>query len=473
MSIEQPYDLIVIGGGSAGLTAAGFGVDMGARVALVEKYRLGGECTWTGCVPSKSLVKVAKVAHLMRTADRFGLTPVDLKVNLKAAMDRVRGVVNAVYQDETPDALRADGVHVFLGAARFLDPHTLAVGETRLNARHVLIATGGHPVIPPVEGLDGVDCMTYETIWDLDILPDHLLVVGGGPIGCEIAQAFRRFGAGVTLLTSRDRVLPRDEPEASQLVGEVLEREGVDVRTNCRVTKAWQDDEGIHVMSGDEEVVGDRVFVAVGRRPNVAGLGLEEAGVAYTDRGIQVDERLHTSQKHIYAAGDCIGRHQFTHYAGWQAVVAARNALLPGSSKGIPQQVPWATFTDPEVAHAGLTEQEAREQHGDDVSVLSWPMARVDRARAEGDTEGFLKLIYRSNGAVVGATAVAERAGEMIQEWILAVDLGVKIADLSSVIHVYPTYATANWQASAEIRMEQMLEGASGRILRRLARFGG
>jgi pyruvate/2-oxoglutarate dehydrogenase complex dihydrolipoamide dehydrogenase (E3) component len=360
--MPKPYDIVIIGAGSTGLTAADFAIQLGARVALVEKDRTGGECTWTGCVPSKTLLKAARVAHHMRTAGRYGLPHVEPAVDLKSVMAHVWAVVNEVYHEESPDALHAAGIDVFLDAAQFLDPHTVATGEETLSARHVLIATGAHPFLPPVGGLESVDCLTYETIWDLQVLPKRLLVLGAGPIGCEMAQAFRRFGAQVTLLSSRDRVLPRDDPAASRVLAQVFEAEGVDVRANARAERAWQDKDGIHLLAGGDELMGDALFVAAGRRPNVAGLGLEEAGVSYSDEGIQVDENPRTSARHIYAAGDCIGRHQFTHYAGWQAVIAVRNALLPGASKGIPEQVPWTTFTDPEVAHAGLTEAQARTQ---------------------------------------------------------------------------------------------------------------
>jgi pyruvate/2-oxoglutarate dehydrogenase complex dihydrolipoamide dehydrogenase (E3) component len=471
--MSDPYDLVIIGGGSVGLTAAGFAIQLGARVALLEKHRLGGECTWTGCVPSKTLLKAAKVAHQMRTADHYGLTPVEPEVDLKSVMAQVEGVVAGVYHEESPDALRADGIDVFLGAARFLDPHTLSSGETTLTTRHVLIATGAHAFIPAVAGLDDVDCLTYETIWDLEVLPRHLLVVGAGPLGCEMAQAFRRLGAGVTLATSRDRVLPRDDPAASRVLGGVLGAEGINLRYNARAERAWQDDNGIHLVAGGDELVGDALLVAAGRRPNVGGLDLDRASVAYSAEGIQVDDHLRTSQRHIYAAGDCIGRHQFTHYAGWQAVIAVRNALLLGASKGIPERVPWTTFTDPEVAHVGLTEVQARARFGDEVKTYEWPMERVDRARTERDTAGFIKLIHKRDGTLLGATIVAGQAGEMIHEWITALDHGLKVGDLADVIHVYPTYSTGSWQAAAAIRVEQLLSGTSGWVVRTLARLMG
>jgi len=469
--MNETYDLVIIGGGSAGLTAASFAVQLGVRVALVEGHRLGGDCTWTGCVPSKTLLRAAKVAHEMRTASRYGLPPADPQVDLRAVMTHVRAVVASVYQEESPEALRANGIDVFLDNARFLDPHTLAAGQTTLTARHILIATGAHPSVPPIAGLDAVNYLTYESIWDLDRLPQHLLVVGAGPVGCEMAQAFRRLGARVTLIVSSDRVLPREEPAASRALGEAFEAEGINLRYHARAKRIWQDEAGIYLVAGDDEMAGDALLIAAGRRPNVDGLDLEKAGVAHSASGIQVNDDLRTSQRHIYAAGDCIGGPQFTHYAGWQAFMAVRNALLPGASKGITDQVPWTTFTDPEVAHAGLTEAQARDRFGDSVAVSEWPMNRVDRAVTDGRTAGFIKLVHKTDGHLLGATIVAERAGEMIHEWILAFDSGLKVGDLSRAIHVYPTYSIASMQLSAAFRTAQLLDGTSGRVVRALARL--
>ena len=470
--MSESYDLIIVGGGSAGLTAAGLAVQLEARVALVEKDRIGGDCTWTGCVPSKTLLKAARVAHEMRTANRYGLPAIGLEVDLmEGVMHHVRDVVAEVYHGESPDALRADGIDVILGPARFLDPHTLAIGETTLTARRFLIATGAHPVAPPIAGIEEVDYLTYQSLWNLDSQPSHLLVVGGGPVGCEMSQAFGRLGSRVTLIQSRPRLLPRDEPEASRVLAQVFESEGIDVRLGARVERAWQDEDGIHLLAGDEEVVGDTLLMATGRRPNLEGLDLERAGVTYGQDGIQVDDQLRTSQRHIYAAGDCTGGYQFTHYAGWQAFMAARNALLPGTSRGISDRVPWTTFTDPEVAHVGLTEPQARDRFGDDVMTCEWPMERVDRARTEGDTTGFLKLVHQKDGTLLGTTIVAARAGEMLHEWILALDQGLKVGDVAQAIHVYPTYATASMQAAAAIRVGQLLSGTSGRVVRGLARL--
>ncbi len=326
--MNETYDLAVIGGGSAGLTAVSFAVQLGARVALVEKNHIGGDCTWYGCVPSKTLLKTAKVAHQMRTAESYGLTPVEPKVDLKSVMGHVRSVIDTIYQHESPEALRAQGIDVFLDSACFIDHYTLSVGSEKITAHNILLATGAYPFIPPISGLDSVDYLTYENIWGLEILPEHLLVLGGGPIGCEMAQAFRRLGAQVTLVEGESRLLPREEMEASQLLAEVFEGEGLKLRLDAKAERVWQDEKGIHIKAGSTEILGDALLVAIGRRPSVD---------------------------------------QFTHYAGWQAFMAVRHALLPGASKGVAEHGPWATFTDPEIAHVGLTEPQARDKFGDAV----------------------------------------------------------------------------------------------------------
>ena len=468
--MDKTYDLIVIGGGSAGLSAVGFGLEMGASTALIERNRVGGDCTWTGCVPSKSLLKVAKVAHHMRTAGHYGIAPVEPQVDMAAVMEHVHEIVAETYAEETPEVLRDKGADVYLGEAHFLDPHTLSIDDRRLRARNVVLATGAHPFIPPIEGVDQVDYLTYESVWDLEELPGHLLVIGAGPIGSEMSQAFRRLGSRVTIVEARGRVLGRDDPVASEVMERVFRAEGIELRLNTRAERLWQDDDGVHLQADGEELVGDRVLIAVGRRPNVAGLELERAGVAYTDRGIEVDDKLRTSQGHIYAAGDSVGSYQFTHYAGFQATAAARNALLPGAWKGIRDWVPWTTFTEPEVAHAGLTEAEARERHGDDVEVTDWPMEKVDRARAEVDTQGLVHLVHQG-GKVLGVTIVAARAGELIHEWILALEGGVNVRDLTTSIHVYPTYSRSTVKAGGALLQKQFLSGRTGDLVKGLGRL--
>ena len=467
--MPENYDLIVIGGGSAGLTAARFGAQLGLKVALAEMERIGGDCTWTGCIPSKSLVKAAKIAHDMRSANCYGLNAVAPVVDLKAAMARIKAVSEEVYQGESSETLRNEGIDVFFGSTRFLDSSTVQVGDVKLAGRRFVIATGARSATPTIPGITEVNYLTYETVWGLQDFPGRLLVIGGGPIGCELGQAFQRLGSKVTLLEAGPRLLPNDEPEASGLVLDRLLEEGVDVRLGASVHRVWQQGITIHAESGGEDFRGEALLLAVGRAPRVANLGLEQAGVAYTPRGIEVDAGLQTRRKHIYAAGDCLGGYQFTHYAGWQGFMAVRNAFLPGAAKAVLGQVPWATFTDPEVARVGLSEAQARASHGDKIRVVNWPLAKVDRALTEGEPKGFVKVVYRNNGTVLGATIVAPRAAEMVQEWGLAVDKKLKIGDLANSLHIYPAYTMGNMQSAADIRVKQLLSGISGRLVRALA----
>ena len=472
--MRTQYDFLIIGGGSAGLTAADFAVRLGLRVALVEKSRPGGDCTWTGCVPSKTLLRIARTAHELRTAPQSGISAGPPKVDFPAVMSKVREVMEGIALAESAEELRSQGIDVFLGEARFLDPNTIVTADAELKARRILIATGAGPLIPPIPGLDQVGYLTYETIWDLEALPEHLLVVGGGPIGCELAQAFRRLGSRVSLVEAAPRILLQDEPEASSLILDELANEGVEFHLDAPVEKIEKNDQNssrIKLTTSQGPVSGDALLLTVGRRARLSGLELERAGVDYGPNGIKVNRSLRTSQRHIYAAGDCLGGFQFTHYAGWQGFMAVRNALLPGSTRAVLDRVPWTTFTDPEVAHVGLTEQQARDRYGHRIEVTNWPMARVDRALTDGASAGFIKLVHQPNGKLLGATVVSQRAGEMIHEWTLALDQGRKVGDLADSIHVYPTYSMANMQVSSQLRVSGLLSGASGRIIRKLVRL--
>jgi pyruvate/2-oxoglutarate dehydrogenase complex dihydrolipoamide dehydrogenase (E3) component len=419
-------------------------------------------------VPSKALLKAAKVAHEIRTASRFGINanpPVIEMANVRAYL---RQAIEQVYQFESPEELQKRGIEVIQGAGRFSDAQTIRVGTQLVRGRAFLITTGAPPRIPSIEGLRDVPFLTYEQIFDNDRLPRSMIVIGGGPIGMEMAQAYQRLGADVSLVA--DRLLPKDEPEACEVIRRVFEREGVRfVRGRAKSARKQADE--IVVATDGEEVRGDLLLIASGRQPAVAGLDLEKAGVAYSDKGISVDSRLRTNVKHIYAAGDVTGGYQFTHFAGWQAFQATRNALLPGSSSGLTDVVPWVTFTDPEVAHVGLTEEQARSKSGESVSVYRWEMARTDRAVCEDDCDGFIKLITERDGRLIGATVVNARAGETITEFIVAIKQSLKVSDLAGAIHAYPTYSTAVQQLAAEIATEHTLAGVPGRIAVRISKF--
>jgi pyruvate/2-oxoglutarate dehydrogenase complex dihydrolipoamide dehydrogenase (E3) component len=466
--LSERYDLAIIGAGSGGLTAAGFAAKLGAKVVLIEKHRIGGDCTWTGCVPSKALLKAAKVAHEVRTAVHYGIhvgTPVIDMARVRAYVQRA---IEQVYQFERPEDLTAQGIDVIQGTARFLDPHTVEVNGKPITAKSFLITTGAHPAIPPVTGLCDVPYLTYERIFDNDLLPIRMAIIGGGPIGMELAQAYQRLGSRVTLIA--ETLLPKEEPEVRDVMHRVFSREGIRI-TGQRATSARKDGTEVVVATGSEEIRCDLLLVAAGRKPSVASLHLDAAGVVYSERGIPVDSQLRTSVKHIYAAGDVTGGYQFTHFAGWQAFQATRNALLPGSSPGLTDLVPWVTFTDPEVAHIGLTEAQAREKHGDAVEVRRWDMSHTDRAVCENDKDGFLKLVMKKDGTIVGATMVAARAGEAITELILAIKNEWKASDLASTIHPYPTYSTVVQQLAAELATESALSGTTGRLATALSKL--
>jgi pyruvate/2-oxoglutarate dehydrogenase complex dihydrolipoamide dehydrogenase (E3) component len=324
--------------------------------------------------------------------------------------------------------------------------------------------------MPAIQGLQEVPYYTYETLFDAKVLPKHLLVVGNGPIGVEMAQAFLRLGSQVTLFASDQRVVARIDHDVADELGAVFAAEGMQIKYNAKVTRARRDGDTIVLTARNEEVCGDVLLVATGRKPHIAALALDRAGVVHTKHGITVDEHLQTNQKHIYACGDCTGSFQFTHYAGWQGFQAVRNALLPGAVKGVRENVPWTIFTEPEAAQAGLTEEEARKQH-DDVQVTKWPMAHVDRAQTEGDTAGFIKVIHTKKGKILGAHILAQSAGEMIHEYIMAMAQDIRLSDLASTIHVYPTFSMGTQQLAADYMIDQRLSGLSGAVLRRITHF--
>jgi pyruvate/2-oxoglutarate dehydrogenase complex dihydrolipoamide dehydrogenase (E3) component len=513
--MDETYDLVVVGAGPAGLSAALYAARIGRRVALVEKDRIGGDCTWSLCLPVRTLIKAARVAHQVRTAADYGITvrppravsaaatavagtagavpagatafidgmgpdadadtPYEVEVNLQTVLGRMRAAItDIVYGEESPAALRRQGVQLYLGRARLIDPYTVRVGENELKARRIVLTPGARPFVPSIPGLRQVRHYTYQTLWDIPALPRHLLVLGAGPTGCEMAQSFARLGARVTMVDAGDQLLARDEPDASALIADVFAREGIGLRLGYHVRRVQQSDGGIHLVSGDDEIVGDALLVTVGRTPHVTGLGLDVAGVEFGRNGIMVDDYLRTTQPHILAAGDCTGPHYPIHYAAWQGLVAARNALLPWAARGRSEVVPRTTFTDPEVAQVGLTEAQARQMHGDAVSVTTWPISRVDRALAEGETTGFVRLIYRRgrvrSGRLLGVTIVAGSAGEMIHEWVLALQGGVRLSQLTRAMHVYPTYTQGNAEIAGSVLSERLIAGGIDRVAGRLDR---
>jgi pyruvate/2-oxoglutarate dehydrogenase complex dihydrolipoamide dehydrogenase (E3) component len=432
------YDLVVLGGGTAGLVSALIAAGAGARVALIECDRTGGDCLWTGCVPSKSLIAAATLARRMRHADTVGLEPVEPTIDFTRVMEHVWGAIRTIEPEDSPERLRAAGVDVVEAEGRFAGPGRLAVGDRELPFRAAIIATGSRPHLPPIPGLAENDPLTTNTVWELRELPERLVILGGGPIGCELGQAFARLGANVMVVEMTDRLLPGEELRASELVARRLVAEGVDVR----VGHAASNVRGRHlILESGEGVAFDRILVATGRAPRTTGLGLDTVGVAVERSGaIRVDGRLRTTARGIYAAGDVTGLFPFTHVAAHHARVATANALFHTRTK-VSDTLPWVTFTDPEVARVGLTEQQARSRWGDRVLVAEFDYARLDRAITAGEAGGFAKLVAGSRGRLVGATIAAPAAGEAIAELTAWITTGAKLEAVSRTVHAYPTFA--------------------------------
>ncbi len=445
------YDLIVVGMGSAGMVAAEFAPRLGIKVACVERDRVGGDCLWTGCVPSKALLASAKAAHTMRHADVYGLTAVQPRIDTARVWARIHAIQRQLAStDDNPERFAAEGVDVLPGEARLTSPTTVRVGDDEHEARFVLLATGSRPATPPIDGLAEAGFLSSERIFELDRAPASLVMIGAGPISMELAQALVRLGVPVTVLQKGPGVLPREEPDLTARLVAKLCGEGVDLVLDVDIDRVTVQDGGLRktVHAGERSWSAEEIFVGAGRRPNVEGLGLEEVGVRVGRRGVEVDDRLRTNIKSIYAAGDVAGRYLFTHSAGYEAARAVRNMFLPGFGGGS-FLVPWCTFTDPELAHAGLTEAEARKEHGDDnVRVWRQDLSHSDRARADS-ADGEIRIVT-AKGRIVGAHALAPSAGELIGELALAIDRRLKITDLASLVHVYPTISLAIQQIASE-----------------------
>jgi len=442
------YNLLVLGAGTAGLVSAAGAAALGAKVALIEKHFLGGDCLNYGCVPSKAVIRAARVAQTVRQASDYGVHVAGgFEINFGEAMERMRRLRAGISEHDSARRFKDLGVDVFLGEGKFIDRNSVEIEGQRLTFSRAVIATGARAAHPSVSGLAEAGFLTNETVFSLTELPRRLCVIGAGPIGCEMAQAFRRLGSEVCIITDGQHILPREDRDAAAIVGKRFEQEGIKMVLGARIVKAEVVDGTKFLFfqqSGREEhVVGDEILVAVGRAPNVEGLNLEAAGVAYDRKGVKVDDRLRTTNPNIYAAGDICSRFKFTHAADAMARLALRNAFFFGRGKASALVIPWCTFTDPEIAHVGFYEDEARKR-GLDVVTHTVNLAEVDRAVLDGATEGFARVhMDGKTGRILGATLVSEHAGESISEFVLAMTRGVPLSAFSSTIHPYPTQAEA------------------------------
>ncbi len=467
-SVES-YDVLAIGGGAAGLVVAAGAAGLGARAALVERDRLGGECLWTGCIPSKALLAAARAVRDARHADRLGVRVGDVAVDFPRVMARVRQAQARLQPHDSPERFRALGVEVVAGNARFVGEGTIAVDERRIVARHVVIATGSSPQVPPIPGIGSVPYLTNETVFTLERLPLSLLVIGGGSVGLELAQAFALLGSRVSVVESTPSVLPHEDAEMVALLAASLAADGVELHAGVSATLVGPGPDGVVVEAGGKRLRAERLLVAAGRRPRVEGLELGATGVELGSDGIAVDRRLRTTAPGVWAAGDVVGPLRFTHVADYQARLVLRNALFPLSTAVDYTAIPRVIYTEPELARVGLTEAEAREAHGDGVRVWRRPFADADRAVADDRTDGLVKLVADRKGRLLGAHVLGHGAGNIIAELALAMRHGLTLARIAETVHPYPTYPEAVKQA-AELQQRSRLAGLTASVVRRLVR---
>jgi pyruvate/2-oxoglutarate dehydrogenase complex dihydrolipoamide dehydrogenase (E3) component len=467
---SDTVDLCVIGAGSAGLSVAAVAAQLGVRTVLIERGEMGGECLNTGCVPSKALLAAAHAAQAIRTSTRFGIVAAPPAVDFAAVRRHVQGVIKAIAPHDSAERFEGLGVEVLRAEARFIGVRQLAVGNRRIAARRVVIATGSEPVIPPIPGLSGMPYLTNETIFELEELPSHLLIIGAGPIGLELAQAFRRLGSAVTIVEAATAI-PHDDPELARSLVQMLQAEGIVLHEGRKITAVERGTAGIALTAEGRRIEGSHLLVAAGRKPRVETLDLDRAGVAHTPQGVTVDRRLRTSASGVYAIGDVTVGPRFTHAASYQAGIVIRNALFRLPAKVNYTALPWVTYTEPELAQAGLTEPDARRQYGDGITITRFAMAGNDRAQAERATEGLIKVVARNNGRIVGASILGAHAGELIHLWALAIGQRLKVKHVAGMIAPYPTLGEIGKSAAAEFYKSALFSPWTRRAVRLLSRL--
>ena len=443
------YDVVIIGAGSAGLVACKVANGLGKKTALIEKRKLGGDCTWFGCVPSKTLIKSANIAHQITRLREFGLEPsTAIELNADKVMAHVRAVVQADADGHPPETLEAEGVNVLFGAPFFMDNHSIELSGKKMSSKKFIVCTGSHPFVPSIKGLQDIPYLTNETIFNLEVLPKSMIVLGAGPIGIELSAALNRLGVKITIIQRSADILKKDDRELVDRLVQTLRVEGVEILTGTQTTRFVRQGDKIIADIEDEngarQIEAESVLVSVGRRPNLDGLELEKAGIEFDSKGIKVDSHLKTTAKNIYACGDVVPPYLFTHIAEYEAIIAATNACfgLP-IKKANYDNILWTTYTDPELAHAGLTEEQARERYGDSIRIYRWEHKDVDRAKTDLAQNGLSKFICDNKGKLLGIHILGHGAGELMHEAQLVKSLGLPFSKIASVIHAYPSYSDA------------------------------
>ncbi|HEX8620166.1 MAG TPA: FAD-dependent oxidoreductase [Thermoanaerobaculia bacterium] len=467
------FDVIVLGGGTAGLVTASGCARLGRKVALIERHALGGDCLWTGCVPTKALVASAKLAHQMRNAHLFGFEPVVPRVTPKSIMDSMREQRRLISRHDDPEKFRKLGIDVIEGDARFVEPHAISVNGRTLQAKDIVIATGARTALPPVEGLQETGFLDHASFLEQDAFPPSILILGGGYIGIEFAQIFARFGSLVTVVEARGEIIEREDADVIARVRDVLSVEGTDLLSGWSA-KSVRAEGGKKIVrianeqNATRELTVDEVFVAAGRRGNTDALGLEAAGVQVERSWVVVDKFLQTTAPRVWACGDVNGGLQFTHVAAYEAVKLVRNMLFPGKSAVDYTDIPWTLYTDPEAAHIGLTEAEARAKHGDDVRIYKVELNDVDRAVVDRTVDGLIKLVCDRKGRILGAHVLSPNASTLIEEVVLARRNGLKVSDLAQRISSYPSLADGI-QKAAGLYYQDLASGLAGKIGKKVA----
>ncbi len=469
MSKAIQTDICVIGAGSGGLSIAAVAVQMGAKVILIEKNKMGGDCLNYGCIPSKALIKAAHIAHYIRNSSQFGIEANEPKIDMKGVEAHIKEVIAKIAPNDSIERFTQLGCHVIIGTGSFVDKTTISVGNELIKARYIVVATGSRAFIPGIPGLDIVPYYTNETIFDVTETIDHLLIIGGGPIGSEMAQSYRRLGSRISLI-SHSNLMPRGDQECVHIIRDQFIKEKIAIYENTEITSIKKSDDAIFAQISSKngenlELQCSHILVSAGRTPVLSGLNLAKAGIKTNIRGIETNKKLRTTNKCVFAIGDCAGGPQFTHIASYHAGIIIRNILFKLPAKVNYNTLPWVTYTDPEFAHTGLNEIDAKKTYGK-INVIKWKFSENDRAHAERETEGIIKVITTKKGVVIGASIVGPRAGELLTPWIMAIQEKMKIGKIAGLIIPYPTLSEISKRVAGQYFTSALFSNRTRRIVR-------